>query len=891
MKHSLRLAVLCGFVLGFLAPPLPAARWMQVDFGLHRAVAGDETDDPGHPYFLLPPSVQEWLRRLGIVAQNRNHLSFRHGLSVVGVVHPNRFHTMADSEQLWYREGVRPGLAAIRLIPLSEGQVAFVEPRDFDPKKGTSRVASLPNGFLLRKFPCVRPEQDNAFWLRISGADEEEPFVFASLLLDAVGNAQVALEILPPAGRVLEELQAIEDLLRNFTNAGYPFRDRRNRNYWIPGCACFLPEACQGGERPRFDDEVRGTLHQVRQRFAKTLALGLTPEEWNALQRGEIPDAPEAREVIRQTAEEAGGEMLELMAQVWDRIADASPPQEAQARSWLQQTEALGTFSNRFEAVVRDAEPHSDSDGPDLADRTSSRTFLQSELSLAQVAAISTRVACYGVPAFGFLPMAGTLSQVVRAGRVIKEVVTTAVTAVVAAKFAKEFITHPAEESTEEPVMASPAGAVAAAPAAPPPGDDDSGSDDEAEPTVVASEGLYSDLPRGTPKGGIHRNLGSMKRYGYERHHLMCREACKLAGRADLIKNGPSVYVRTGHHFKTASNPIGKTGKARLIHRQFITKQAELLRQGKIREALAMGIKDLQSVESGYNGGIQQAMKAAKEAGFLCRGASGGIAGGAASGAVGIGTGAAVVGSSAVEGAGAPAGGGRGRTSASGNTGSRGADRDHDHSGRPERDRDRTPGPSRDAGHSAPEHASEPPEPAREPRNELHEVSEKNTEGASIGDGIHAQGHEVHEVHAMDKGVYHARDDYYDGMGGHTWAEASVPDRTPDKTSKGHKDIAQKAAEARERAEAANSGRSEGNRTGGNGDARGGDRDGGRDHPDTGGGVRCGGNKETRGGGRDYGEFGHQERGTCGREVGDDYGSGGNRGGGGGKGGKDCSVA
>ena len=60
-------------------------------------------------------------------------------------------------------------------------------------------------------------------------------------------------------------------------------------------------------DRLRLDAGSRDVqaLHQVRKRFAKTLALGLTAEEWHTLQCGEIPENPEARKVIRQTAEEA----------------------------------------------------------------------------------------------------------------------------------------------------------------------------------------------------------------------------------------------------------------------------------------------------------------------------------------------------------------------------------------------------------------------------------------------------------------------------------------------------------------------------------------------------------------------------------------------------------
>jgi hypothetical protein len=47
---------------------------------------------------------------------------------------------------------------------------------------------------------------------------------------------------------------------------------------------------------------------------------------------------------------------------------------------------------------------------------------------------------------------------------------------------------------------------------------------------------------------------------------------------------------------------------------EFIAKQTELLKQGKIREAIEMGVEDLLRIDPRYNEGIQLAIKSAEEA-------------------------------------------------------------------------------------------------------------------------------------------------------------------------------------------------------------------------------------------------------------------------------------
>ena len=72
--------------------------------------------------------------------------------------------------------------------------------------------------------------------------------------------------------------------------------------------------------------------------------------------------------------------------------------------------------------------------------------------------------------------------------------------------------------------------------------------------------------------------------------------------------------------------------------------------------------------------------------------------------------------------------------------------------------------------------------------------------------------------------------------GGHSWASASVPDRTPSTLSDAHREMAQRADEARSRASEGNSSASSGGNSGGGnqGGGHGGEREHDHSHHDHG---------------------------------------------------------
>jgi hypothetical protein len=177
---------------------------------------GEEALNDYHSYHLLLPDVMDWLLRLGAVEPNGKRLRICQKLSISCVVHqPCREESFATSERQWYRDDLPNGWAAILFIPLGQGRISFSIPADYS--SGRLRRVSLPNGFVKRMFPsCQRNDAPNWFLTRISGADDRQPFTFASLVF-CLRQRQVfvAIEIIPPADAV-NDIQAVENLLKNF---------------------------------------------------------------------------------------------------------------------------------------------------------------------------------------------------------------------------------------------------------------------------------------------------------------------------------------------------------------------------------------------------------------------------------------------------------------------------------------------------------------------------------------------------------------------------------------------------------------------------------------------------------------------------------------------------
>jgi len=262
-----------------------------------------------HRYFILRPEVQEWLQRLGVVSVEDEHVSFHVPYELLFVVRRPSPLPFIDAEYLWCYDGscfkeAPSGIAAVRLLPLAPGRIAFVEPYDAVGAPGGPRVAALPNGFLLRRLPCEDPVRDNAFWLQIDGAIEDDnyhyPFGFAALVQYTDGRVCVVIEVIPYNGYRFKEVKDIEDHMRAFANADHGIwwagqdRDEDFEHDKIGMPADYQEEAAG----MRFDDirrrRVPGVAAQnvVPPAFPPPFARNPPPEEDDPAPRDRVPPRP-----------------------------------------------------------------------------------------------------------------------------------------------------------------------------------------------------------------------------------------------------------------------------------------------------------------------------------------------------------------------------------------------------------------------------------------------------------------------------------------------------------------------------------------------------------------------------------------------------------------------
>ena len=141
-------------------------------------------------YFSLPEELQEYLQRLGIVDRDGDLLSFTRDVTITCALHHPT--TSGDS---WRYKGMPEGNAAVRFFPFSGEPIGFAIPADMT--RNALRTASLPNGFVLRRFPYEL--EDQAWWAMRERSDDRFS-AFASLLMLSDGAVYVSTEVLPPAG-------------------------------------------------------------------------------------------------------------------------------------------------------------------------------------------------------------------------------------------------------------------------------------------------------------------------------------------------------------------------------------------------------------------------------------------------------------------------------------------------------------------------------------------------------------------------------------------------------------------------------------------------------------------------------------------------------------------
>jgi hypothetical protein len=181
-------------------------------------------------YFSLPEKIQEWLKRLGLVAEEGEFFRFTRSLNVEYRVYPSIQSIEALHLSIRTNQDV-----AVKLLPLDGGEVNFSIPAD--RSDNTSLVQSLPNGFFLRQEKNLSGTwsidlDDLKKWqkIRVTAYDPSKKLVFASIAvlpnppksrIDVLdGEMRVIVHVVLPEGFVIQNTDDIESILASLVPEG-----------------------------------------------------------------------------------------------------------------------------------------------------------------------------------------------------------------------------------------------------------------------------------------------------------------------------------------------------------------------------------------------------------------------------------------------------------------------------------------------------------------------------------------------------------------------------------------------------------------------------------------------------------------------------------------------
>ncbi|MDR0445215.1 MAG: hypothetical protein LBG98_02960 [Puniceicoccales bacterium] len=194
---------------GSEAHPMTVLKMPSIHVGTTGRVVIDLNQDwrQARGYLSLREEVKEWLRRLGVVAENGNNLTFTKNLSIVYVLHetPSRqylsgFGHILFCDGVWHYDGLQEGVAAVKLKSLPEpygrggsGNIEFKEKMDQCGVDAPYRSCSLPNDFFLRNFPYT---EENSIWYNTHCENifQRGCFAFVSFVILPGGETRVAIE-------------------------------------------------------------------------------------------------------------------------------------------------------------------------------------------------------------------------------------------------------------------------------------------------------------------------------------------------------------------------------------------------------------------------------------------------------------------------------------------------------------------------------------------------------------------------------------------------------------------------------------------------------------------------------------------------------------------------
>jgi hypothetical protein len=186
-------------------------------------------------YFSLPSEIQEWLKRLGLVAEEGEFFRFAHSLGVEYRVYSSIQSVEVLYFHIWDRYNMAKAVA-VKLVSLRKGRVDFNNPTD--QSDSTCCTQSLLNGFVLRKGELIRNDHYSGIdfdglkkWqkIKITGHDPNKIFAFAAIVVYPNpcgrryilrGEIRAIVYVVLSRGSRIQNAEGIERILSSLVPSG-----------------------------------------------------------------------------------------------------------------------------------------------------------------------------------------------------------------------------------------------------------------------------------------------------------------------------------------------------------------------------------------------------------------------------------------------------------------------------------------------------------------------------------------------------------------------------------------------------------------------------------------------------------------------------------------------
>ncbi|MDR2419757.1 MAG: ankyrin repeat domain-containing protein [Puniceicoccales bacterium] len=146
-------------------------------------------------YFSLPEEIKAWLWRLGAVIETEDQIEFARPLSVTYAMYLG-ISPHGSPQLLWHCKTLSSCLAAIKRIPfLGSREFDFASKADQNEDSKRPLVASLPNGFFLRKMHSNGLNPQETPWWTAEITRPVDTTGGATILVHDTGMVEVIVEV------------------------------------------------------------------------------------------------------------------------------------------------------------------------------------------------------------------------------------------------------------------------------------------------------------------------------------------------------------------------------------------------------------------------------------------------------------------------------------------------------------------------------------------------------------------------------------------------------------------------------------------------------------------------------------------------------------------------